>query len=222
MKKAIRNRIVGYGDVDIDSVVFNEKNWRIHPKNQQDGLSGILEDVGLVLGVLINKRTDPSWGAASQGVETLIDGHLRVTLADRAGEKTIPVTYVDLTEKEEAEILATLDPIGAMAATDKQKLDELLRDIDTGNEEVMKMLENMAAREGLLPPIDPSKEWEGMPEFHNEDQTGIKAIIHFETEQNKQAFEQLVGQKIPDNTHAIWYPKKAWADMKSSHYESES
>ena len=100
MKKAIRNRIVGYGDVDIDSVVFNEKNWRIHPKNQQDGLSGILEDVGLVLGVLINKRTDPSWGAASQGVETLIDGHLRVTLADRAGEKTIPVTYVDLTEKE--------------------------------------------------------------------------------------------------------------------------
>ena len=39
----------------------------------------------------------------------VVDGHARVALAISAGER-VPVVYVDLSEKEEALILATLDP----------------------------------------------------------------------------------------------------------------
>jgi DNA modification methylase len=59
------------------------------------------------------------------------------------------VEYVDLTEEEEALALAMLDPIAAMAATDKQKLDELLRQVQSDDERVQAMLAEMAAREGL-------------------------------------------------------------------------
>jgi DNA modification methylase len=56
---------------------------------------------------------------------------------------------VDLSEDEEALVLATLDPIAAMAATDKQKLDELFADIQSENENVRKMMDDIAAKERL-------------------------------------------------------------------------
>lgn len=110
-----KNRIVGYGKEPVDQILFNPQNWRIHPKAQQDALTGVLEEIGWVQNVVINKTTGH-----------LVDGHLRVQLADRAEEKTVPVTYVELSESEEMTVLATIDPIAAMAATDKEKLDELI------------------------------------------------------------------------------------------------
>ena len=56
----------------------------------------------------------------------LVDGHLRVELAKAAGQSSIPVVYVELSEEEEQVILASLDPIGAMATADRDKLAELL------------------------------------------------------------------------------------------------
>jgi DNA modification methylase len=118
--------------------MFNPRNWRIHPLSQQDALKGVLEEVGWVQQVIVNKRTG-----------NLIDGHLRCQLAAREGAKTIPVVYVDVSEDEEALVLATLDPIAAMAATDKQKLDELFAGIESENENVRKMMDDIAAKEKL-------------------------------------------------------------------------
>ncbi len=56
---------------------------------------------------------------------------------------------MDVSEDEEALVLATLDPIGAMAATDKQKLDELFAGIESENENVRKMMDDIAAKERL-------------------------------------------------------------------------
>ena len=41
----------------------------------------------------------------------------------------MPVLYVDLEPDEEALVLATLDPIGAMAGRDDEKLRALLADV---------------------------------------------------------------------------------------------
>jgi len=62
------------------------------------------------------------------------------------------VVYVDVSEDEEALVLATLDPIGAMAATDKQKLDELFADIQSDNENIQKMIAEIGAKEGIISP----------------------------------------------------------------------
>lgn len=129
MDRRFKNRIVGYEDVPVDQIQFNPKNWRIHPKHQQDALRGVLNEVGIVQNVIINRTTG-----------NMLDGHLRVMIADRNGEETVPATIVDLTQEEEDVILATLDPLAALAATDHDKLDELLQDIKVKDGAVLDIL----------------------------------------------------------------------------------
>lgn len=133
-----KNRIVGYSEEQPDQLLASPMNWRIHPKNQQEALSGVLGQVGVVQNIICNRATGH-----------VIDGHLRVALAMRSGQPTIPVTWVDLTPEEEALILTTLDPLAAMAATDKAKLDELMHAVQSDDERVQQMLADMAEREGL-------------------------------------------------------------------------
>ena len=89
-------------------------------------MSAVLDKVGWVQQVIVNQRTG-----------NLIDGHMRVALALRKNEATIPVVYVDLSPEEEDVVLATLDPVGDLAATDRAQLAELLSELesrDLGNE----------------------------------------------------------------------------------------
>lgn len=133
-----RNRIIGHGTEAPDQLLANPANWRIHPKHQQDALSGILNEIGWIQSVIVNQRTG-----------FVIDGHLRVALAISHNEPEIPVVYVDLSEAEETLALATIDPIGAMAATDKELLDSLLRDVSSADAGVMSMLSDLAEKNGL-------------------------------------------------------------------------
>lgn len=135
-----RNRIVGYGEEQPEQLLANPRNFRVHPKAQQDALLGVMREVGVVDDVIVNRETG-----------FVVDGHLRVALAIGERQKTIPVKYVDLTEQEEALILATFDPIAAMAATDKAQLDALLREVSTEDAAVQAMLAEMAAKEGIVP-----------------------------------------------------------------------
>lgn len=124
------NRIVKTGTVQAGSLLANEANWRIHPGVQQGVLTGLLEQIGFVQGVIVNLRTSEEWPAGQRGVETLVDGHLRAQLALSRGEDTdVPVVYVDLTPDEEATVLSSFDPVGAMASTDHEKLQELLNSV---------------------------------------------------------------------------------------------
>lgn len=134
-----RSRIVGHGEEAPDQLLANPLNFRVHPKAQQDALAGVLDEVGWVQDVIVNQRTGH-----------LIDGHLRVSLAISKDEPMVPVVYVDLDEHEERLILATIDPLSAMAATDSVKLDELLREVITGDAAVQAMLSDLAESAGIL------------------------------------------------------------------------
>lgn len=135
------NRIVGEGFEDPEQLLANPMNFRIHPKAQQDALAGVLNEVGWVQRVIVNRTT-----------QHVIDGHLRVSLAITKGEKQVPVIYVDLTEAEEKLVLATIDPLSAMAATDAEKLDALLHEVNSGEAGVQAMLAALAQDMGIMPP----------------------------------------------------------------------
>jgi hypothetical protein len=70
-----RNRIAGAGEEAPDQLLANPANWRIHPKAQQDALSGALDAVGWVQQVLVNRRTG-----------FVVDGHARVALTLSRGK----------------------------------------------------------------------------------------------------------------------------------------
>ena len=98
---AWRSRIVGQGEEAPSSIVPNDRNWRSHPKAQQQAMAGVLDQVGWVSSILVNRRTG-----------RLVDGHLRVELALARGEATVPVRYVDLEPDEEAWRAALPMPAG--------------------------------------------------------------------------------------------------------------
>ena len=134
-----RNRIVRTGEAPASEFKANEKNWRIHPREQREALRGVLGEVGWVTGVVTNKATG-----------NVIDGHARIEEALKLGDETpVPFIEVELSEDEEAKILATFDPISAMAVADKEQLDALLRDVQTADAGVMQMLDDLAKSNGL-------------------------------------------------------------------------
>ena len=130
VEPAWSNRIVDHGEEAPDQLLAHPSNWRTHPRGQQQALASVLGEVGLVQSVVINRTTGH-----------LIDGHLRAELAIASGQPTIPVVYVELSEAEEQIVLASLDPIGAMASADREKLADLLSGIE--NQDLSDLLEEI-------------------------------------------------------------------------------
>ncbi len=113
-----------------------------------------------------------------------------------------------MSEAEESLALATLDPLSAMAYADKQKLDELLRQTETGDAALQEMIAKLAADSGVTK-FDPMAEWEGMPEYGPGEEKGNREIIlHFATEEDVQEFASIIGQAITEKTKWLWHPKR--------------
>ena len=134
----IRDRIKELRRVKASELIPIPKNWRTHPVAQQDALKGILAEVGFAGAVLVRELDD--------GSLMLIDGHMR---AETTHDQEIPVLILDVDEAESDKLLATFDPIAAMAESDAHALDALLRNVDTGSEALSKMLAQLAEGAGL-------------------------------------------------------------------------
>jgi hypothetical protein len=58
------------------------------------------------------------------------------------------------------------------------------------------------------PPPEWQKQWKGMPEFHQEDQSSWRSlIVHFRNHEDRKAFGGVVGQNVTQKTRSIWYPR---------------
>ena len=132
------NRIVGHGDEPPEQLLANPANWRLHPKEQQQALAGALSEVGWVAQVLVNRTTGH-----------VVDGHLRVDLAISRGEPSVPVAYVELSEEEERLVLASLDPLAAMATAEKDALEALLAGLSPGDEALAALLAELGEQNGI-------------------------------------------------------------------------
>jgi site-specific DNA-methyltransferase (adenine-specific) len=154
----IRDRIRELRRVSASELRPNPKNWRTHPQAQADALKGVLAEIGIADAVLARELDD--------GSLMLLDGHLRV---ETMGDQILPVLVLDVNEAEGDKVLATLDPLAAMAESDAAKLDAILREVDTGSPELQQMLSDLAEEAGLYqdeakeivedeipePPVDP-------------------------------------------------------------------
>lgn len=66
-------------------------------------------------------------------------------------------------------------------------------------------------------------EWQGMPEFVQEDLTPIKSLlVHFASYDDMRAFAETVGQKVTCDTRCIWYPEAEIGRYANKRYKSES
>lgn len=146
----------------------------------------------------------------------IVGGHMRVrALLDLGrGAEEIDVVVVDLPEDKERELNIRLN-----ANQGKWDWDLVANNFDL----------NELKTWGLEMPnidmetFDAYKEWEGMPEFDNENQKSFRRIVvHFDDNEAVQDFAKRLGQQITDETRSIWHPKKERAILKDMEYKNES
>ena len=159
----IRNK--GIRLVRVADIEDNPLNFRTHPEAQRAAFAGIETELGFY--------GYPDVYETEVGTIRLIDGQLRKEhlLSKYGNEATIEVNMTDFDEDEAKKALLTHDPLSAMAEADKVLLDQLLREVDTGDEALQQMMTDLADEAGLYqddsdateieedevpePPVDP-------------------------------------------------------------------
>lgn len=132
----IRDRIKSLRRIRAGDLIPNPANWRMHSDAQRSALRGVLEKIGYADAVLARETKDGLM---------LIDGHLRCS---ETPDEKVPVLVLDVTEEEAKVLLATIDPLAAMAEADAGKLDALLAEVGSVTPEVDAMLAELAGIDG--------------------------------------------------------------------------
>src|SRR5208282_6786047 len=134
----IRDRIRELRRVRASQLVPNPRNWRRHPKVQVDALRDLLAEIGYADALLARELAD--------GRLMLIDGHLR---AETTPNQDVPVLVLDVTEEEADKLMLVIDPLGAMALSDSEKVEALLASAQFRSEGVAALLEQIREQSNL-------------------------------------------------------------------------
>jgi hypothetical protein len=120
--------------IEAGSLTENPLNWRRHSQEQLQSLRELLDDpeVGWAGACLYNERTG-----------RLVDGHARREVVDP--KTPVPVLVGNWTAEAEAKILATLDPVGAMATGDVAAYEALIAQVQADGLWVRDLLHNTVA-----------------------------------------------------------------------------
>lgn len=129
-----RDRVVELRRVKASDLVPNPKNYAVHSDAQKAALRGAIGELGFAGAELVRETED--------GRLMLIDGHAR---REVVGDGVIPVLVLDVTEEEADKLLATLDPIAAMAERDSAKLSALLSEIKIEDAGLQALIDEMLA-----------------------------------------------------------------------------
>jgi len=119
-------------------------NFRTHPPMQRGALEGAINELGYY--------GYPDVYETAGGTLRLTDGHLRkdLLIAKYGPDTEIDVNETDFDDEDAKKAILTKDPLAAMAEADTGKLDELLRQVQTGDENLAAMLEQLAEAHGIL------------------------------------------------------------------------
>lgn len=128
----MRDRVQGFKRVKASQLRPHPLNWRQHPDEQRSALATVIEQIGFT-GAIVAREVD-------DGLE-ILDGHLR---HDMAGDYELPVLVVDLNDEEAATMLATFDPLGAMAKADKDNLAQIIQMAAADSKEMETLLNAVA------------------------------------------------------------------------------
>jgi hypothetical protein len=201
----VRDRVKELRRVKASELRPSPSNWRTHPAAQRDALQGLLAEVGFA-GALLARELD-------DGTLELIDGHLR---AETLPDTEVPVLVLDVDAAEARKLLASFDPIAAMAQADAEALDGLLREVQTGNQALAQMLTDLAGEAGILTApagvggsTEVGEAYRGMPEFEQGTLPPARMLqVYFETPEDVADFGRLIGQEIAPGAKVIWHPRR--------------
>lgn len=187
----LKERIVALQRIRASELQPHPQNWRTHPREQRDALRGVLAEIGIADALIVRRLRD--------GGYQILDGHCR---AEEAPDAEWPCLVVDLNDDEAKKLLATHDPIGAMAEADAEALRELLDTVETEStalRDVLGALESSIGEEpygGEPVPVPNIEGWD-------EPETSLRLIIMCKNEKELEQLHELLGLTPGKVTYAF-------------------
>lgn len=143
----IKDRIKELRRVHASELIPNPRNWRTHPEKQRNAIQGVLAEIGYADALLAREMPD--------GSLMLLDGHLR---AETTPNQEVPVLILDLDDAEADKLLATLDPISAMAGKNEELFADLISEMETSSQAVQELLSETLGSDGKHSDVIPETE----------------------------------------------------------------
>lgn len=198
-------------------------NARKHNPRNIGMITSALHDVGAARSIVIDEHDNILAGngtieaAAAAGIE-------RVQVVDADGETIIAVRRTGLSDEQKRKLALYDNRTAEVATWDAEVLAGLVGDVDTSqmftSVELARLLTGDPDRAN-----DPDAEWDGMPDFHQDDQMPIfKLQVNFASVDAVEAFARLVEQPISvvhgKQTSYIWFPAVARERLNHLRYIS--
>ena len=187
--------------VDIEILIPDPNNERKHDEKNLKAIRGSLKQFGQVEPLVVRRSNN-----------ILIGGHGRLEAMKSLGMEKVSVHYVDFDELKSAALRVALNRTAELATWNDLILGSTLQSLREDGFDLGEIGFDLSALDIIGTKnengTDPEKEWEDMPEFANEDISGVRQlIVTFANNDDVRAFAELVQQNITDKTKSIWYPK---------------
>ena len=201
-------------------ITLDPRNARTHPDRNRSAVEKSLRELGAGRSIVVDRDGVIVGGNAVY--EQAVKLGIPVKEIETNGDELIVGRRVDLaTDDPRRKALALADnQIGTLGEWDDVVLGDLLGELEDIDFDVMGF--------GEMGPFaigenDADEEWQGMPEFEQEDKSGFrKIIVHFNDQAGVDEFAALVGQKLSDKTRYMWFPEAELDKTANLRYESES
>jgi ParB-like chromosome segregation protein Spo0J len=203
----------------VDELTPDPRNARTHSDAQIAEIAASVRRFGWTNPILADDVIRAGNGRRAAAVLIYAAGE-RIYLApgqERGGamlpEGTVPV--IDCSGWSEDERLGyglADNKIALNAGWDEAVLAESLRSLESVSFDMsvigFDMGEVTLALAATGEPTDPAAEWDGMPEFDQQDKRAFRSIpVHFGSQEDVDRFAELIGQTITPQTRYIWYPE---------------
>ena len=191
--------------VEIHKLIPNPKNPNKHPQEQIERLAKIIDYQGMRSPIVVSKLSG-----------FITKGHGRLEALKLLGWDSVPVDYQDYdTEAQEFSDMVADNALAEWSTQDFSMINLELP--DHGPELDIEML---GLKDFVIEPADklgeevtdPLAEYEGPDMGDNTNRTEKahgKVIVWFETENNHEQFQELIGKKFTlgkNTTNSIWFP----------------
>lgn len=171
--------------VPAKDILPHPMNWRTHPTEQLDTLRGLMAEIGFTTPVLVRKLESGQYQA--------LDGHARIETLPP--DHMVDCNVLECDAETAMKILATHDPVSAMAGKDMEMLEKLSSQIEFVNPAAQQLLTDLLT-------VDTLEDDEEEPAVEKDEGDAVVAsqfqiLINFETErQQGEWLEKLMAQGL--------------------------
>lgn len=196
--------------MNTDKLVPYARNSRVHGEQQVAQIAASIQEWGFTVPILIDEEN------------TLIAGHGRLLAAQKLELDKVPVMVAKgWSDAQRRAYVIADNKLTENSTWDEELLKVEIKQLEMDQFDISTLGFGMDEMADLFldkefGKTDAFEEWEGMPEFDNENLEYFRSIkIHFENQEDVDEFAEKTGLKLTEVTRSILYPENKTADLNS-------